>query len=149
VKPVSKPAALGNGKAEGGNAAMEEFNKWVTREISRGINTADIATFQIALDNMPLDTGVIADAVYSISTTMDGRHFAEEFVRRKGLAERGVVEKQPENKGGSGGGWSEVAKKGSSSNTAASTAAATSPREDTSMQAAGFKVVPGRKKGKK
>jgi PERQ amino acid-rich with GYF domain-containing protein len=41
VKPVSKPAALGNGKAEGGNAAMEEFNKWVTREISRGINTAD------------------------------------------------------------------------------------------------------------
>ncbi|KAM0187458.1 hypothetical protein ACHAPA_008356 [Fusarium lateritium] len=146
VKPVSKPAALGNGKAEGSNAAMEEFNKWVTREISRGINTADIATFQIALDNMPLDTGVIADAVYSISTTMDGRHFAEEFVRRKGLAERGVVEKQPENKGGNGG-WSEVAKKGSSSNAAA--AAATSPREDTSMQAAGFKVVPGRKKGKK
>jgi PERQ amino acid-rich with GYF domain-containing protein len=108
-----------------------------------------VATFQIALDNMPLDTGVIADAVYSISTTMDGRHFAEEFVRRKGLAERGIVEKQPENKGGSGGGWSEVAKKGSSSNTAAAAAAATSPREDTSMQAAGFKVVPGRKKGKK
>jgi PERQ amino acid-rich with GYF domain-containing protein len=41
VKSVSKPAALGNGKAEAGNAAMEEFNKWVTREISRGINTAD------------------------------------------------------------------------------------------------------------
>lgn len=95
---------------------------------------------------LPLDTGLIADAVYSNSTTMDGRHFAEEFVRRKKLAERGVVEKQPDNKGGNGGGWSEVAKKGSSSSAAA---VATSPRDDTSMQAAGFKVVPGRKKGKK
>lgn len=101
------------------------------------------ASFQIALDNMPLDTSIIADAVYSISNTMDGRHFAEEFVRRKGLAERGVVEKQPESKGGSGG-WSEVAKKGSSSN--ATAAAATSPREDTNLQ---FKVVPSRKKSKK
>lgn len=102
------------------------------------------ASFQIALDNMPLDTSIIADAIYSISNTMDGRHFAEEFIRRKGLAERGVVEKQPESKGGSGGGWSEVAKKGSSSNAAA--AAATSPREDSILP---FKVVPSRKKSKK
>ncbi|CCT73566.1 uncharacterized protein FFUJ_09630 [Fusarium fujikuroi IMI 58289] len=147
VRSVSKPAAPTNGKAEGGNTAMEEFNKWVNRELSRGITGAiDIPTFQAALDVLPLDTGLIADAVYSNSTTMDGRHFAEEFVRRKKLAERGVVEKQPDNKGGNGGGWSEVAKKGSSSSTAA---VATSPRDDASMQAAGFKVVPGRKKGKK
>jgi PERQ amino acid-rich with GYF domain-containing protein len=96
---------------------------------------------------MPLDAGLIADAVYGASTTMDGRHFAEEFIRRKKLAERGVVEKQPDNKGGNGGGWSEVAKKGSSSNSATTAAVATSPRED--AVAAGFKVVPGRKKGKK
>ncbi|KAH7213957.1 hypothetical protein BKA60DRAFT_79210 [Fusarium oxysporum] len=147
VRSVSKPAAPTNGKAEGGNTAMEEFNKWVNRELSRGITGAiDIPTFQAALDVLPLDTGLIADAVYSNSTTMDGRHFAEEFVRRKKLAERGVVEKQPDNKGGNGGGWSEVAKKGSSSSAAA---VATSPRDDASMQAAGFKVVPGRKKGKK
>ena len=74
---------------------------------------------------------------------MDGRHFAEEFICRKRLAERGVVEKQPtDTKGGaSSSGWNEVAKKGNPS---------IQPREpDTSMQAAGFKVVPGRKKGKK
>ncbi|UZP39694.1 hypothetical protein NXS19_007510 [Fusarium pseudograminearum] len=80
---------------------MEEFNKWVGRELSRGITAvSDIATFQATLDIMPLDAGLIADAVYGNSTTMDGRHFAEEFIRRKKLAERGVVEKQPDNKGG-------------------------------------------------
>ncbi|KAF5666347.1 GYF domain-containing protein [Fusarium heterosporum] len=147
AKGVSKPATSSNGKTESGNTAMEEFNKWVTREITRGITAAiDIPTFQATLDVLPLDTSLIADAIYSNSETMDGRHFAEEFVRRKKLAERGIVEKQPENKGGSGG-WSEVAKKGSSSTTTATTA--TSPRDDTTMQAAGFKVVPGRKKGKK
>ena len=35
VKPVSKPA-VSNGKSEG-NTAMDEFNKWVGRELSRGI----------------------------------------------------------------------------------------------------------------
>lgn len=90
---------------------------------------------------------MIADAVYANSTTMDGRHFAEEFIRRKKLAERGVVEKQPaDSKGGNGGGWNEVAKKGSSNSAAG---IAPGPRDDANMQAAGFKVVPGRKKGKK
>jgi len=72
---------------------------------------------------------------------MDGRHFADEFIRRKKLADKGVVEKQPptpasasDNKGG--GGWSEVAKKGGGN------------QKEDSMPA-GFKVVPGRKKGKK
>jgi PERQ amino acid-rich with GYF domain-containing protein len=152
TKSTSKLVTPGNGKTDTGNAAMEEFNKWVNRELSRGITAvSDIATFQATLEILPLDAGLIADAVYGNSTTMDGRHFAEEFIRRKKLAERGVVEKQPDNKGGNGGGWSEVAKKGGSSNSAAiaASATATSPRDDAGMQAAGFKVVPGRKKGKK
>lgn len=92
-----------------------------------------------------MDTSLIADAVYANSTTMDGRHFAEEFVRRKRLAERGVIEKQPTaaeaKASASGSGWNEVAKKGGAS---------TQPRDgEAGMQAAGFKVVPSRKKGKK
>lgn len=71
---------------------------------------------------------------------MDGRYFAEEFIRRRKLAEKGVIE--PSTSGsGSGfssageksGGWSEVAKKGP-------------PKEEPT---AGFKVVPTKKKGKK
>jgi PERQ amino acid-rich with GYF domain-containing protein len=77
---------------------------------------------------------------------MDGRHFAEEYVRRKKLAEKGVAEKQPVAKPDSAvsssasGGWSEVAKK---------SGAPATPKEEGSIQAAGFKVVPSRKKGKK
>lgn len=75
---------------------------------------------------------------------MDGRHFAEEFVRRKKLAEKGVVDKQvstpPAGDNRTGGGWNEVAKKGSGSS---------SGHQKEESMPAGFKVVPSRKKGKK
>ena len=94
---------------------------------------------------LPLESTIISDAVYFSSKTMDGHRFAEEYIRRKKLAERGVVEKQPSDTGRSvgGGGWSEVAKKSSNP-------VAVNPRDgDAGTQAAGYKVVPGRKKGKK
>lgn len=97
--------------------------------------------FVDSLLQLPLDLTIISEAVYASSKTMDGRHFAEEFVRRKKLAEKGVVEKQavPSASGDSksSGGWNEVAKKGGSSH-----------QKEESMPA-GFKVVPSRKKGKK
>jgi PERQ amino acid-rich with GYF domain-containing protein len=91
------------------------------------------------LADFPAEAGVIADAVYANSQLMDGRRFAEEFLRRKKLADKGVIESAPgagfstasESKGS--GGWSEVAKKNP-------------PKEE---QAAGFKVVPNKKKGRK
>jgi len=73
---------------------------------------------------------------------MDGRRFAEEYLRRRKLADKGIIEPAKTGSasgfnGGekSGGGWSEVAKKGP-------------PKEETSSTA-GFKVVPNKKKGKK
>ncbi|QPH05361.1 hypothetical protein C2857_003108 [Epichloe festucae Fl1] len=147
VRPVSKPApttAASVSKPESANAAMDEFKKWTHRELSRGI-TSDISSFQATLDVLPLDTSIIADAVYASSTTMDGRHFAAEYVRRKKLAEKGIVEKQTSadstKTAAAGGGWSEVAKRSGS----------TQPRESEggNIQGAGFKVVPSRKKGKK
>lgn len=69
---------------------------------------------------------------------MDGRRFAEEYLRRRKLADKGIIEpaKTGSASGFSGeksGGWSEVAKKGP-------------PKEEPT---AGFKVVPNKKKGKK
>lgn len=91
---------------------------------------------------MPLDPMLLSEAVYGYSTTMDGRHFAEEFVRRKKLADKGVVDKESsvhETKTNNNGGWNEVAKKGGNNNT---------PKEDNNV--AGFKIVPSKKsKGKK
>ncbi|KAL8347594.1 hypothetical protein RB598_001099 [Gaeumannomyces tritici] len=151
VTPAAKPDTLG--------AAMEEFNKWLRRELGRGIASGiDIDTFASTLLVLPLDQTLISDAVYASSTTMDGRHFAEEFVRRKKLADKGVVEKQPAGgRGGASGpgassatnsdkGWSEVAKK--SSGGAAATNGGNTGSEG-AIQGAGFKVVPGRKRGKK
>ncbi|KAG5923235.1 hypothetical protein E4U61_004041 [Claviceps capensis] len=148
VRMISKPAptvASSASKAEPTNVAMDEFHKWTQRELSRGI-TCDVSSFQATLEVLPLDTSIIADAVYASSTTMDGRHFAAEYVRRKKLAEKGIVEKFTSADAGktaaAGGGWSEVAKRSGS----------TQPKESesgSSIQGTGFKVVPSRKKGKK
>jgi PERQ amino acid-rich with GYF domain-containing protein len=93
---------------------------------------------------MPLDPSILAEAVYGYSTTMDGRHFADEFVRRKKLADKGVVEKEPvsaanDARNSGNGGWSEVAKKGGSSSSASAA----------KEEIPGFRVVPSKKKGKK
>jgi PERQ amino acid-rich with GYF domain-containing protein len=92
---------------------------------------------------LPLETEIISDSVYAHSQTLDGRRFAEEFVRRRKLADKGIVDpasngitptSATDNK--SGGGWSEVAKKGPAS----------APKEDTNSA---YKVVAPKKKGKR
>lgn len=93
-----------------------------------------------------MDKDLITETVHSASNTIDSRHFAEEFVRRRALADKGknqpvanlsgtVPSSQPSgnNKSG-GGGWSEVARKGP----------APAPKED-----AAFKIVAKKKGAKK
>ncbi|KAI1813223.1 hypothetical protein GGS20DRAFT_554275 [Poronia punctata] len=147
--PSPRPALKSSASTTGGGRqeAMEEFNKWLQSQLIRGITgVTDIDTFASTLVAFPLIPDIISDAIYANSKTMDGRHFAQEFIRRKKLAEKGVVEKQPINspstdaQASSAGGWNEVAKKSSHKDTAA---------EANPIQAAGFKVVPSRKKGKK
>lgn len=94
---------------------------------------------------------MISDAVYANSTTMNGQHFADEFIRRKRLADKGVIEKHSSADGGKAGassgagGWSEVAKKGGHGTASAKDQGSS----EAIMGGAGFKVVPGRKKGGK
>lgn len=92
------------------------------------------------LATFPPEASIIADSIYANSKLMNGNDFAVEFLRRRGLSERGIVE--PANNGsGAGfstagdksGGWNEVAKKG--------------PAKE--EPASGFKVVPNKKKGRK
>ncbi|TGJ82527.1 hypothetical protein E0Z10_g6253 [Xylaria hypoxylon] len=139
----STTSTVGHGRTE----AMDEFNKWLHSQLSRGITgVTDIDTFASTLMAFPPLPEIISDAIYANSKTMDGRHFAQEFIRRKKLAEKGIVEKQPANspsvdvQSTSAGGWNEVAKKSSHKDNVSDTG---------SIQGAGFKVVPSRKKGKK
>lgn len=91
---------------------------------------------------------MITEAVHGASSTIDSRHFAEEFIRRKKLADKGLVDTTAPPKSASphaanvdkSGGWSEVAKKGPVKE--ASTA-----RESESN--GNFRVVASKKKGGK
>lgn len=91
----------------------------------------------------PPELDLLTEAVHSVSQTIDSRHFAEEFLRRRKLADKGIVDTSsvasPADK--NSGGWSEVAKKGGQSSTAAS-----APGLE---QGVGFKVVAAKKKGRK
>lgn len=86
-------------------------------------------------------------AVHSMTSTIDSRHFAEEFLRRRKLADKGLVDvtksSSPANAGaGQSGGWSEVAKKGP---VKAAEEAAGSPA-GAGVGGASFKVVAAKKK---
>ena len=96
---------------------------------------------------LPSEPEILSEAVYANSPTLDGRRFAEEFIRRRKLADKGVIPDTPTSghtgfspsNGGeskSAGGWSEVAKKGP---------AGGSKEEPSST----FKVVAAKKKGKR
>lgn len=89
---------------------------------------------------------MLTEVVHASSNTVDSRHFAEEFVRRRGLADKGKVESSSIGGGvhstvepKMGNGWSEVARKGG--------AASAQPKDDGATGA--FKIVAAKKKGGK
>ena len=94
----------------------------------------------------PLDSELILEAVYTHSKVkvMDGRRFAAEFIRFKELADQGKFDKTTtaSESEDAGNGWNEVVKRGGNGGSGSG---------DTGLQgqAAGFKVVPGRNKGRK
>ncbi|KAI9838816.1 MAG: hypothetical protein M1837_002309 [Sclerophora amabilis] len=127
--------------------ANDEFTKWAKGALSKGLNSnINVDDFVQQLLMFPPEAEIISESVYANSQTMDGRRFAEEFIRRRKLADKGVVDGSAQIHGGSpsgaqehkgSGGWSEVAKKGTAS----------TPREAEANSA--FKVVAAKKKGKK
>ena len=103
--------------------------------------------FVIGLLSFPSEMDIVTEAVHSVSQTLDSRHFAEEFIRRRKLADKGGVDSSASAASGSttatearsGGGWSEVAKKGPG--------APTGPTGKDDGSVGNFKVVAAKKKG--
>ena len=99
--------------------------------------------FVINLAAIALDIDTVTEAVHGASNTIDSRHFAEEFLRRKKLADKGLVDTTAPPKSASphnaasnaSGGWSEVAKKGPVKE---------APKDESN---GAFRVVPTKKKG--
>ncbi|GKZ17631.1 hypothetical protein AbraIFM66951_011742 [Aspergillus brasiliensis] len=123
------------------NRAVEEFTKWAKLALGKGLNSnINVDDFVQQLLFLPAEAEIISDSVYANSQTLDGRRFAEEFIRRRKLADKGIVDPVSASAFAekNAGGWSEVAKKGSSN----------AHREEDNGSAA-FKVVAPRKKGKR
>lgn len=82
--------------------------------------------------------------MHSASHTLDSRHFAEEFLRRRKLADKGIIDTtsvSSPSEAKAGGGWSEVAKKGSQSSQQQQQAA--------TLESGAFKMVAAKKKAGK
>ncbi|KAK4202332.1 hypothetical protein QBC40DRAFT_276573 [Triangularia verruculosa] len=145
VAPKATPKPVQTSLKDARNLALDEFKNWVRRELTRGA-IKDTDGLTNTLLEMPLDQpDIISDVVYSCEYTLNGKDFAMEFVRRKKLADKGIIENSAavsmpsDSKTVSNNGWNEVAKKGSSSAQAA--------KEEAAVP--GFRVVAGKKKGKK
>ena len=118
--------------------------------------------FVTSLLDLPPEPDIISDSIYANSTTLDGRHFAIQFVKLRKDADKGIspgpsstsgsaMTFSPSSGGGSdggkagSGGWSEVAKKGGQGSTAGT-------KDDGVGGSAGgaggaqFKMVSGKKK---
>lgn len=142
------------------NRAMEEFTKWAKLYLGKELNSninGKLMVHRLVKDGrlialslslvddfvqqlvlLPAEAEIISDSVYANSQTLDGHRFANEFIRRRKLADKGIVDPVgmvPEKGGGE---WSEVAKKGSSN----------AHREDDGSNAA-FRVVAPRKNRKR
>lgn len=105
-------------------------------------NTCAAEDFVSSLLSFPADAELITESVHSASSTLDSRHFAEEFLRRRKLAEKGIIDERntssPAENKAAGSGWSEVAKKGGA-NTA----------QQQPLDSSNFKVVAPKKKTKR
>jgi PERQ amino acid-rich with GYF domain-containing protein len=104
--------------------------------------------FVSSLLSFPADAELITESVHSASSTLDSRHFAEEFLRRRKLADKGIIDDRntaspAENKSSSSG-WSEVAKKGG-----ASLQQQQQQQQPAALENSNFKVVAAKKKSKR
>lgn len=144
---ATRTVTVGSVPQSNSNRAVEEFTKWAKLALGKGLNSnINVDDFVQQLLFLPAEAEIISDSVYANSQTLDGRRFAEEFIRRRKLADKGIVDPVSPSAFGeqkSSGGWSEVAKKGSTGSASAQT-----QREEEASNAA-FKVVAPRKKGKR
>ncbi|KXT05990.1 hypothetical protein AC578_369 [Pseudocercospora eumusae] len=140
-KMPSRSTTLGT---PGAVNAQEEFKKWAVNELRPDLKKSfNAEAFVAELLQYPLEMDLLVDAVHQSSETIDTRHFAEEWIRRKRLADKGLVDNSvpktssPANVGSGAGGWSEVAKKGPSKE---------QPKEEANGM---FRVVAAKKRGGK
>jgi PERQ amino acid-rich with GYF domain-containing protein len=158
---TKKPATVAAPSKPSISSAQEEFVKWckasmkglnpgVTRKLIKSLHSTvtDYFFFLTAeqvietVGNFPSDSEIIADTIYAVSTTMDGRRWADEYIKRRSAAGSGVVIESGANTSANTGtgGWNEVAK---------ARPVAQQPSSGVSDANSVFRVVAGKKKGRR
>lgn len=111
----------------------DEFLQWCKNSIhdlNAGVNQQEMLSILLSLPATPDSKEIIADTIYSNSSTMDGRRFAEEFLKRRKAAD---VENTS-----NGETWSEILQRNTNTDKPANEGWNSS-----------FKVVGGKKKNRK
>lgn len=71
-------------------SSSEEFLQWCKLKLNglnAGVNQTELLSMLLSLPGTADSKEIIADTIYSNSSTMDGRHFAEEFLTRRKAAD--------------------------------------------------------------
>ncbi|KAJ8103806.1 hypothetical protein POJ06DRAFT_7434 [Lipomyces tetrasporus] len=159
--PVSTATAARKTAVVKPSVSADEFFKWcrlTLKGVNSGVNAEELLTMLLSLPLAgPETVEIIADTVYANSTMMDGRRFAEEFVKRRKAVEGntdslvalayasgdGAGKSKPDDKTAEG--WNEVLVKGNAK--ALKTASTPSGANDGWNSA--FKVIGTKKKAKR
>jgi PERQ amino acid-rich with GYF domain-containing protein len=113
------------------SAASEDFLNWCKsslQDLHSGVNQTELLSMLFSLPASSESKEIIAETIYSSSTTMDGRRFADEFIKRR---------KSADNEISSNTSWSDILQK-----------AQTASKPVNDGWNVSFKVV-GKKKGRK
>ncbi|KAF5095658.1 hypothetical protein D0Z00_003059 [Geotrichum galactomycetum] len=113
------------------SAASEDFLNWCKsslQDLHSGVNHNELLSMLFSLPASSESKEIIAETIYSSSTTMDGRRFADEFIKRR---------KSADNEISSNTSWSDILQK-----------AQTASKPVNDGWNVSFKVV-GKKKGRK
>ncbi|KAH3681643.1 hypothetical protein WICPIJ_007369 [Wickerhamomyces pijperi] len=85
VQPASSSASSSTSRV----SPRQEFLTWcrTTMKLNRGINENEVLQILLMLPIGNESQEIIADTIYCNSTTMDGRRFAQEFLKRRKVVE--------------------------------------------------------------
>ncbi|ANB13918.1 Smy2p [Sugiyamaella lignohabitans] len=71
--------------------ASDEFLQWckgALQDLNAGINQTELLSILLSLPATPDSKEIIAETIYSNSSTMDGRRFADEFLKKRNVADK-------------------------------------------------------------
>lgn len=95
VEPVARVVAATTSVPTGIklSSSGEEFLNWCKtslQDLQSGVNQTELLSMLFSLPASSESKEIIAESIYSSSTTMDGRRFAEEFLKRRKTADNEI-----------------------------------------------------------